>query len=152
MNYQELGAALSAPMAVAEAPMALFQPNGQPCTTEGQPMVVTLSRAGELLINFTGMAYLRSANDETAARYRFVLLVDNQPVGPATSGIGLAPPRTGAALSMTLMVPLSAGTHTVQVAAQATTGAVYGLPVAHGDGPSGVGPGPAPSRCRPKLA
>jgi transcriptional regulator GlxA family with amidase domain len=116
---------LSAPMAVAEAPMALFQPNGQPCTTEGQPMVVTLSRAGKLLIIFAGMAYLRSANDETAARYRFVLLVDDQPVGPATSGITLAPSRTGSSLSMTVMVALAAGTHTVQVAAQATTGAVY---------------------------
>jgi hypothetical protein len=112
---------------VGATPIALFQPAEGPQTAEGEPLVVTMPRSGKLLINFTATAHFANATDKLAgadALYRFVLLVDGQPVQPDIPAVEIAPQRTGVMLATTAMPLLPAGTHRIQVVAQVTPGAV----------------------------
>ena len=60
----------------------------------------------------------------TEAIYRYVLLVDGQPIQPNIPAVEIAPQRSGVPLSTTAMPLLSAGTHRIQVVAQVTPGAI----------------------------
>src|SRR5205807_764264 len=96
-------------------------------TAEGEPLVVTLKRSGKLLINFTATAYFVSATDKRAgvdAVYRYVLLLDGQPIQPTIPSIEIAPQPSGTPISTTAMPLLPAGIHRIQVVAQVTSGAV----------------------------
>jgi hypothetical protein len=105
----------------------LFQPQSGPQTTEGQPLVVNLPRSGRLLVNFTATAQFASGTDRlggSAAVYRYVILVDGQPIQPNIPAVEISPQRTGTPLATTAMPLLSAGTHQIQVVAQVTAGAI----------------------------
>ena len=107
--------------------MALFQRPGSPQTVEGEPLVVNLPRSGKLLINFTATAQFAIGTDRlagTEAVYRYVLLVDGQPIQPDIPAVEISPPRSGTPLSTTAMPLLPAGIHRIQVVAQVTPGAV----------------------------
>lgn len=120
-------ATYSGPVTVGQTPIALFQSTEGPPTAEGEPLVVTLPRAGKLLINFTATAHFAAATDKlagTEALYRYVLLVDGQPIQPNIPAVEIAPARNGVPLATTAMPLLSAGTHRIQVVAQVTPGAV----------------------------
>jgi hypothetical protein len=119
-------AVYSAPVTVGETPIALFQPANGPLTAEGEPLVVNMPRSGKLLINFTATAHFAGATDRlagTEALYRYVLLVDGQPIQPNIPAVEIAPQRTGVPLATTAMPLLTAGTHRIQVVAQVTPGA-----------------------------
>src|SRR5207248_1510743 len=114
-----------APVSVGETPVALFQPADGPQTAEGAPLVVNLPRSGKVLINFTATAHFAGATDKLAgaeAVYRYVLLVDDQPIQPNIPAVEIAPQRNGVPLATTAMPLLPAGTHRIQVVAQVTPG------------------------------
>jgi hypothetical protein len=110
---------------VGETPVALFQRQGAAPTTEGEPLVVDLPRAGKVLIQFTATALFQEATDKRAgatAVYRYSLLVDGQPIAPTVPPLEVAPTPGGLLLTATAMPALSAGVHRIQVIAQATPG------------------------------
>jgi hypothetical protein len=112
---------------IGETPVALFQPESGPQTAEGQPLMVDLPRSGKLLIHFTATADFSEATDKrggTQAVYRFVLLVDDQPIQPTIPAIEVVPVMGGSAISATAMPLLTAGIHRIQVVAQVTAGAI----------------------------
>jgi hypothetical protein len=115
------------PVTVGAAPIALFQSAPGLQTADGEPLVVNMKRSGKLLINFTATAYFLNATDKRAgadAIYRYVLLVDGQPIQPTIPAIEVAPQDSGTPLSTTALPLLTAGIHRIQVVAQVTAGAV----------------------------
>jgi hypothetical protein len=119
--------AYSRPVTVGETPVALFQPASGPPTVEGAPLVVNLPRSGKLLINFTATAQFATGTDRlggSEAIYRYVLLVDGQPIQPDIPAVEVSPQGSGTPLSTTAMPSLQAGIHRIQVIAQVTPGAV----------------------------
>jgi hypothetical protein len=117
--------AYSDPVVVQDAWVGLFQRSGTPPTSDGQPLVVNLTRPCNLFISYTAMAFLMSGPDGTGARYRYSVLVDGQAIQPTLSPIECSPGAGGSALYTIAMPALGAGTHRIQVVAQGTPGAVY---------------------------
>lgn len=107
---------------IGDQPTELF-PAGTAQSGAIGPLVLTLDEPGQVLIQFSGVASLTSAPDAQGIRYQ--VLVNGEPVRPTVPEIMLSPPNSGETLAVTTLQRLSAGTHTVQVVAQAAAGSTY---------------------------
>jgi hypothetical protein len=120
--------AFSEPVLVGETAVAVFQEPGKGATptAAGLPLQVTLDRDGKVLINFSGIADPTAGALVAASRLSLTVLVDGAPVAPsATAGIIVGPTIGGGSVSITTMVALTAGAHTVQVVGISSAGASF---------------------------
>jgi hypothetical protein len=107
---------------VTEQPTELF-PSGAAQSGAVGPLVITINRSGEVLIQFSGVVALGSGAKESGLRYQ--VLLDGQPILPTVPEISLQPVSTGDTVAVTAMPFLTRGTHTVQVVATAGAGTTY---------------------------